>query len=197
MSFSNVLHHLILTRTVVASYSWCRRNKGFRITQSLLCHELAKEPGFVEVTKTGKTEELKVIPDAWILFERLNNGAHERFMPVVWELDRGSEAQRRFREHICSRIAYIQSGAYRERFLTHAVMIAYLTTGQTPEYRETRRKAMCRWTMEVLADLHLENWSHIFHFASVEYDRLYSTPLFDAPIWYRPDSPSPVRLFSD
>jgi hypothetical protein len=56
---------------------------------------------------------------------------------------------------------------------------------------------MCAWTSEVLADLHLENWSSIFRFASVEFDQLYSTPLFeDEPGWYMPYSPTPVPLFT-
>jgi hypothetical protein len=75
-------------------------------------------------------------------------------------------------------------------------MIAYITIGDLPEYRETRRKAMCAWAQQVLAELHMENWSHIFHFASVEFDQLYTAPLFDEPVWYRPDLPTPVPLFT-
>jgi hypothetical protein len=59
---------------------------------------------------------------------------------------------------------------YRKIFGTDAVIIAYITTGDLPEYRETRRRAMCAWAQEVLADLHMENWSRIFRFASVEFD---------------------------
>jgi hypothetical protein len=47
---------------------------------------------------------------------------------------------------------------------TQAVIIAYATTGQTPEYRETRRATMCTWTMEVLEELEKENWAGIFRF---------------------------------
>jgi hypothetical protein len=54
---------------------------------------------------------------------------------------------------------------------------------------------MCAYTQEVLADLHMENWSNIFRITSVEYDQLFTTPLFDEPVWHRPDSPTPVPLF--
>jgi hypothetical protein len=80
-------------------------------------------------------------------------------------------------------------------FQTDAVLIAYVTTGR-PEYRETRRAAMCAYTREVLSDLHMENWSNIFRITSVEYDQLFTTPLFDEPVWYRPDKPTPVPLFT-
>jgi hypothetical protein len=81
-------------------------------------------------------------------------------------------------------------------FQTDAVLIAYVTTGERPEYRETRQAAMCAYTQEVLADLHMENWSNIFRITSVEYDQLFTTPLFDESVWYRPDSASPVPLFT-
>lgn len=195
LSISNVLHHLILTRTVVAAHSFCRKQADFRLVQMRLCYELEKQPAFVEITSTGKTEKLKVIPDAWVLFQKLINGAHERFIPILLELDRGTEYQRHFRQHVCSRIAFIQSGGYRSLFHTNACVIAYVTTGQTPEYRETRRRAMCAWTNEVLKELGKPSWASIFRICSVVPDELYSTPLFDA-IWYRPDSATPVTLFT-
>jgi hypothetical protein len=81
-------------------------------------------------------------------------------------------------------------------FDTKAVLVAYVTIGDSPEYAETRRKAMCTWTQEVLTDLHLDNWSSIFRFTSLQFDKLYSTPVFSEPLWYRPDSPTPVPIFS-
>ncbi|MGH8654488.1 MAG: hypothetical protein ACREYE_21000, partial [Gammaproteobacteria bacterium] len=85
---------------------------------------------------------------------------------------------------------------YRQLFHTNAVVIAYVTTGQTPEYRETRRKAICRFTMEVLKELGKESWASIFRVCSTTLEDIYQTPFFDEPIWYRPDSPTPVPLFT-
>jgi hypothetical protein len=76
------------------------------------------------------------------------------------------------------------------------VMIAYATTGQKPEYRETRRAAMCAWTQEVLAELHRENWASIFRFHSLCLDTIYETPFFESPVWYRPDMQTPMLLFT-
>jgi Replication-relaxation len=192
LSYSQVLHNLVLTRFIVSVAAWCAKEPNFRLSQTRICYELARTPVTVEVAREGKIEKLKVIPDVWIEFER-NNGMK---FPILLEIDRGMEYGKKFMHHVRSRIEFIKSGAYRKMFSTDAVMIAYLTTGEMPEYRETRRKAMCVWTQEVLADLHMENWSHIYRFASVVFEDLYTTPLFDEPVWYRPDSATPVPLFT-
>jgi Replication-relaxation len=193
--YAQCQHNLLLTRFCVAAHSFCRKQTclptgktDLRLVEMRLCYEFARQRATVE--------KLKVVPDAYLVFERLRNDVHEHFMPLWIEIDRGTEQGRRFREHLSSRIAFIQSSSYRELFHTNAVVIAYVTIGDKPEYGETRRKAMCRWTMEVLTNLHLQNWSHLFHYTSVECGDLYSTPIFSDPVWYRPNSPEPVPLFA-
>lgn len=195
LSYSQVVHNLSLTRFLIAAQAWAAKQSNFRIAQTRICYQLSEIASMAEINTEGKTERLKVIPDAWVLFERLTGGVHERFMPVLLELDRGTEHGQKFKKHLGARIAFIK-GAYSKMFGTRAVIVAYATTGELPEYRETRRKAMCAWTMEVLADLHMETWSSIFRFASVVFDELYTSSIFDEPVWYRPDSPSPVPLFT-
>ena len=130
------------------------------------------------------------------MFEKLQDGKHEKWLPVLLEIDRGTQDQAKFRERVKSRIEFIRSGAYRELFETEAVTIAYATTGETPEYRETRRRAMCTWTREVLKKLQKEKWASVFRFNSLCLDDIYTTPLFEGRIWYRPDSALPVELFT-
>jgi hypothetical protein len=183
----------------VTAAAWCAKAPSFRLAKVRIGYELAREAAIVEVGKETlsagkqrKSEKIKVIPDAWVEFER-NDG---KKFPILLEVDRGMEYSRKFKRHVRSRIEFIRSGAYEKMFQTDAVMVGYLTTGERPEYRETRRKAMCAWAQQVLAELHMENWSHIFRFASVEFDQLYTTPMFDEPMWHRPDSPTPVPLFT-
>jgi hypothetical protein len=168
------------------------KEPNFRISQTRICYELAREAATVEINKEGKVEKLKVIPDAWIEFER-NDG---KKFPILLEVDRGMEHGKKYMSHVRSRIEFIRSGAYKKMFQTDAVLIAYMTTGDLSEYRESRCKAMCRFTQGVLADLHMENWSSIFRFTSVVFEELYTSPMFDEPVWYRPDSSSPVPLFT-
>jgi len=153
---------------------------------------LARTPPTVTVETEGHTTTIAVIPDGWLLFE---SGDGEKF-PILLEIDRGTEYQERFKQHLKARIEFIRSGVYARVFQTPAVVVAYVTTGQIPEYRESRRTTMQRWTQELLAHLDLADWASRFRFASVEYDKLYTTPLFDAPMWYRPDDPTPVPLLT-
>ena len=97
-----------------------------------------------------------------------------------------------------ARIEFIRSGDYARVFDTPAVLIAYVTTGHAPPYAETRRKTMGAWTMEVLAELELNAWAGVFRFTAVTYDTLYEDAhaIFEDPVWYRPDSPTPVPLFA-
>jgi hypothetical protein len=55
---------------------------------------------------------------------------------------------------------------------------------------------MCEWTAEVLKERGQERWAANFRFASIVYEAVYKLPLFVAPMWFRPDSPEPVGLFS-
>ena len=95
-------------------------------------------------------------------------------------------------------IEFIRSGDYARVFGTPAVIIAYATTGQIAAYRETRARTMAAWTREVLAELKMERWAGIFRFTSVVFDTLYeeAPALFEQPLWYRPDSATPVPLLT-
>jgi Replication-relaxation len=190
-SYSHILHHLTLTRFVVAAHYWCRNQGDVRLVQTRLCYELARALARVPLDKEVKKTTLPV-PDAWLLFERSDGKKY----PIWLEIDCGSKHSLRLKRDLHNRIEFIRSGEYKKMFQTDAVLIAYVTTGERPEYRETRRHAMCAWTSEVLKELGKENWSHIFRFTSVVFDEIYTTPLFDEPIWCCLDSPTPVPLFT-
>jgi hypothetical protein len=57
LSYSYVLHNLILTRTLIAANCWASEHPDFALVGQLICYEL---PG-------------KVIPDGWLLFEEQTN----------------------------------------------------------------------------------------------------------------------------
>jgi hypothetical protein len=179
LSYSYVLHNLILTRTLIAAGVWAKNHPAVTLTDKRICYEL---PG-------------KVIPDGWLLFEEQTpQGVYEQ--PVMIELDRGMENKDKFRAHARGRINYIQSGEYKKTFKTDLATIAYATTGQTEAYKTTRRKAMSAWIMELLKDMRMESWAGVFRVASVEFQTLYDNALFEEEVWYRPDSPKPLSLFA-
>ncbi len=112
--------------------------------------------------------------------------------PVLLEIDRGTQHKAPFQTHLKARLEFIRSGQYADVFGVPAVIIAYATTGQLPTYGQTRRQALCAWIMDVLAELKMENWAEIFRVTNLTHEDIYTTPLFDAPVWYRPDAPQPV-----
>jgi hypothetical protein len=185
LGYTQIIHNLTLTRFLVAAAAWAARRTDFKLIQTRICYELVKIPG------------VKVVPDAWLLFEKLKNGAHEHYYPVLLEIDRGVENQHKFKQHVSSRIEFIRKGgAYNKQFGMEAVTIAYATTGEIAGYREARRRTMCAWTQEVLADLHKEKWAYLFRFHGLCLDDIYNSPIFQESVWYRPDASSPVPLFT-
>jgi protein involved in plasmid replication-relaxation len=194
LSFSFLTHQLTLTRFMVAAALWGRNHPDYTLAEMRLCYEIEKRMS----TLSGEKERSSalVIPDGWLLFERAADRARS---PLLIEIDRGSEYQERFKNHVRARLAFIHSGDYAKVFGIPAVMIAYVTTGQIPAYRETRVKTMAAWTREVLAELKMERWAGIFRFTSAVYETLYedAQTLFEKPVWYRPDEHStPVPLLS-
>jgi hypothetical protein len=172
LSYSKLLHNLVLTRLLVAAAHFCRGHPEYRLAETRICYELGKAPAYTKPHTNGQSETQTVVPDAWLKFEELADGGHAHWTPVLLEIDRGTEYQQKFKQHVRSRIEFIQSGAYRETFGIEAVTIAYATTGQSAAYRERRRQTMCTWTQEVLTELHKETWAGIFRFTSVSHETL-------------------------
>ena len=187
-SYTAILHHLLLTRFLVASAWWCKSREDFTLLEERVSYEISRLPPKVTIDK----RTVSVIPDAWLLFEK-----HNEKYAVIFELDRGMEYQQKFKEHVKARIELIRSGQYAKVFGVPGVIVSYITTGQTPQYRDTRVKTMNTWTREVLADLNLKSWGGIFRFTAVEFDSLYdqTVSLFEKPLWLRPDTSEKVRLF--
>ena len=196
-SAGQVAHSLVLTRVLIAAHVWSAKHPDFRLDKTRISYELARSPASIQFTHRGKTEAFKVIPDAWLKFEQTKDGRHVHWYPVLLEIDRGMENREKLKRHVRSRLESTKKGgAYSKMFETEAVTIAYLTTGDRPEYRETRRKAMCAWTMEVLAELHKESRASIFRFHSLCLDDIYQAHIFQDSVWFQPDSNSPIPLFS-
>ena len=187
-SYSAILHHLLLTRFLIACQWWCKSREDFTLIEERVSYEISRQPPKISIDK----KTVPVIPDAWLLLEKDS----EKYA-VLFELDRGMEFQQKFKEHVKARIAFIRSGQYAKLFGVPGVIVSYVTTGQTPQYRNTRVKTMNAWTREVLAELNLKNWGGIFRFASVEFDSLYdqAVRLFEEPVWLRPDMKEAVSLF--
>lgn len=195
LSFAHLLHNLMLTRVLVAAREWAKDRTDVKLLNVWTSYELGTMIPGVELMKEGKPEKVPVIPDAWLLFEVREDG--EWFAsPVLLEVDRGTTYKRKFQERIAARIEFIrEGGVYAQVFGRREVMIAYVTTGETEGFRETRRRAMCDWTQEVLKQQKKESWASVFRFCSVAYEEIYEAGLFERRMWFRPDEERPGMLF--
>jgi hypothetical protein len=110
LSYSHVLHNLVLTRFLVAAAAFAKNVENFRLCQTRTGYELSKVPPSVTLNQEGKKELIKVIPDAWLLFERIRTGVHDAYFPVLLEIDRGREYQQKFKQHVRSRIEFVKKG---------------------------------------------------------------------------------------
>jgi hypothetical protein len=198
-SYGAVLHNLLLSRTLIAASVWAKKQPNFKLVKTL-CYELAREAPSIQLTNDkGEREMVKVIPDAYILYQKLNNNKHECFYQILLEIDRGMEFQKRFVKSIRARLEFIKDfGAYRRLLGMEPknVIIAYITTGDRPEYRESRRRSMCDWARKVLEQSDSVNLPCSFLFCSVVASEIYHIPLFEGAGWFRPGDSSPVSLFT-
>jgi hypothetical protein len=195
LSFGHLWHALTLTRVVCAAEYYCRTYQEYSLVQNKLSYELAREAPTVTLQAEGHTTTVKVVPDALLCFERPDRSKY----PILLEIDRGTEYQDRFKDHLRARLQLLFSGTFARVFQTPAVVVAYATAGQPPGSRETRCATMQQWTEEVIAEMiqgkRQQEWLGIFRFCSLPED-IYASAhaLFSAPVWDRLDSDSPVPL---
>jgi hypothetical protein len=199
-SYGAVLHNLILSRTLIAASLWAKKQPNFKLVKTRICYELAREAPLIELTDDkGRREKVKIVPDAYLLFQKINNNKHECFYSVLLEVDRGMEFQKRFVKSIRARLEFIKdSGAYRRLLGMEPknVILAYITTGDRAEYRESRRRSMCDWTRKVLEQSDSVNLPCSFLFCSALATEIYNIPIFDGAGWFNPYSTTPVSLFT-
>jgi hypothetical protein len=196
LSYSHLMHHLVLARLVCSAQLWClnQTEPQLCLIETRLCHDLARELGKRGNHGQGKSAAVTVVPDAFLNFDVLQAGRHGHYLPLLVELDRGSEYRKQFQQHIRERIEFIQSGAYTRCFGVEAVRIAYATTGGRPAFRHSRLSAMLAWTDEVLTELKLEAWAPVFYFTTLIYEDIYTLTHFAEPVWYTPGDPTPKLL---
>ena len=165
--FHHLQHSLALTKVLVAAEKWSGQQGLYQLTETRTSYELSR-------LRQLKQAAL-AIPDAWLLFLK-GEGKH----PVALEIDLGSENLAKFKQHIASRINFIQSGQYEEVFGTRAVLIVYLVIGdkESAEWLKERAERLRQWTKETLRDMGLDNWIGIFKFASFPIEGIYKLELF-------------------
>ncbi len=132
---------------------------------------IKKEYGGVEKKHEG------VIPDSFINFRLPRN----RHMPIIVELDNGSESRWKIREKVYALLAYID-GPYTKLFGTNLVTICFVV----PDNNTHRRDLLLHYIESVLEEKNLCDVADTFRACTLPTGVLSPRDVFLTPLWHRP-----------
>ena len=144
---------------------------------------------YKEATKT-------IVPDAYLEFIHTRETGKEETIPVLLELDRGTEDQKFFRKRIRAYVVFLHSREFEKLFGVQNITIAFATTKD-----HNRIKQMREWTRKELAQTNEPKWlSDLFLFTALpeKMDEVEPAQLFLDMVWYVPsDDDNPVSLLGE
>ncbi len=187
LAISDILIHSLLFEKTEASY---------RI--SSIVHERFFKNQPIKATGTGSNREVTrtIVPDAYLAFVYTRPDGKEETIPVMWELDRGTEDQKFFRRRIRAYSVFLKSRTFKTLFNIENITIAFATTKN-----HNRMKQMREWTQREMAATNEPSWlSQLFLFTSLPENMAEIEPrhLFLDPVWYMPsDDENPVSLLGE
>ncbi len=195
-SYSYIAHNLAVTRLAICAALFAREHQDYYLAETLMSHDMARNPPRVSLDPEGKEPASAVIPDLWVSLKRVDNDIG----PALWlEVDNNAnEAKTAFQRRLLARLNLIEDEAYAHYFGTPAVTICYAVLGKTKELRDARVRALRQWTAALLATEGRGYFASTFLFTPIEYETLYdhTESLFFDPIWQLPDEPNPVALLT-
>ncbi len=189
-------HFTAIGDTFVLSILFVKTEQSYRISTMLHERYFKNHPIKATDTRSGRDETKTIVPDAYLAFVHTRPDGKEETIPVLWELDRGTEDQKFFRKRIRAYIVFLKSRAFKTLFSIENITVAFATTKN-----HNRMKQMREWTHKELAATNEPSWlSQLFLFTSLPENMAAIEPrqLFLDPIWYLPtDNENPVSLLGD
>ncbi len=156
-------HMLAVSDILIHSLLFAKTEQSYRI--SSIVHErfFKNQPIKATYTRSGREETKTIVPDAYLAFVFTRPDGKEVTIPVMWELDRGTEDQKFFRRRIRSYIVFLKSRAFKTLFNIENITIAFATTKDHNRIRQMRE-----WTRKELAATNEPSWlSQLFLFTSL------------------------------
>src|SRR6266516_527960 len=189
-------HMLAIGDTIILSLQFVKTDPSFRIETMLHERFFKNHPIRATDTRSGRDETRTIVPDAYLAFVHTRPDGKEETIPVMWELDRGTEDQKFFRRRIRAYIVFLKSRAFKALFSIENITVAFATTKNHNRIRQMRE-----WTRKELAVTNEPSWlSQLFLFTSLPENMAEIEPrhLFLDPVWYLPsDDENPVSLLGE
>jgi Replication-relaxation len=187
LAISDVLIHALLFEKTEPSY---------RISSMLHERFFKNHPIKATYTRSERVESKTLVPDCYLEFVHTRELGKEDTLPVLVELDRGTEDQKFFRHRIRAYIVFLKSRAFKTLFSIDNITVAFATTSN-----HNRIRKMQEWTRKELAVTNEPSWlGQLFLFTSLPENIGEIAPrhLFLAPLWYTPsDDENPVSLLGE
>ena len=189
-------HMLAISDILIHSLLFVKAEPSYRINSMLHERVFKNDPIKATYVRNDREETKTIVPDAYLEFVHTRENGKEETIPVIVELDRGTEDQKFFRRRIRAYIVFLKSRAFKTLFNIENITVAFATTKD-----HSRVKQMREWTQKELAVTNEPSWlSQLFLFTSLpeNIDGVKPRQLFLDPVWYMPsDDDKPVSLLGD
>ncbi len=189
-------HMLAISDILIHALLFVKSEPSYRIAAMQHERVFKNTPIKATYTRNNREETKTLVPDAYLAFACTSPSGKEVHIPVLVELDRGTEDQKFFRRKIRAYIVFLKSRAFKTLFSIENITVAFATTRNHNRIRQMRE-----WTRKELALTSEPSWlGQLFLFTSLPENMGDIEPrqLFLDPVWYLPsDDENPVSLLGD
>ncbi len=189
-------HMLAISDILIQSLLFEKTDASYRISSMLHERVFKNNPIKATYERNSREETKTIVPDAYVEFACINPKGLEEKIPVLWEMDRGTEDQKFFRRRIRAYIVFLKSRAFKTLFAIENITVAFATTKN-----HNRIKQMREWTRKEMAQTSEPRWlADLFLFTALPENMTEIEPrhLFLDPVWYTPsDDENLVSLLGE
>ncbi len=189
-------HMLAISDILIHALLFEKSEQSYRINSMLHERFFKNHPIKAVYTRSNREETKTLVPDAYLEFVHSRESGKEDTLPVLVELDRGTEDAKFFRRRIRAYIVFLKSRTFKTLFSIENITVAFATTSN-----HNRIRKMQEWTRKELAVTNEPSWlGQLFLFTSLPENMSDVEPrqLFLDPVWYTPsDDENPVSLLGE
>jgi hypothetical protein len=189
-------HMLAISDLLILALLFEKSDPTYRI-KSLLHERFFKNQPIKAVCERNSRDELiTLVPDLYLEFACTGQNGQEEMIPVLWELDRGSEDQKSFRRKIRSYSVFLRSRTFETVLGIKNITIAFATTKNHHRVNQMRD-----WAAREFTSTNEPGWlANLFLFTALPENMIDLEPshLFLDPVWYTPsDDAKPLSLLGE
>jgi hypothetical protein len=173
-------HLLAISDVFIHAMLFVKAQPSYRIENMLHDRFFKNKP----IKATYKEVTITLVPDAYLEFVYTGNSGKEEIIPILLELDRGTEDQKFFRKRVRAYAVFLRSRVFVTLFGVQNITVAFATTSN-----HNRIKQMRDWTRKELAVTNEPKWLYdLFLFTALpeNMDIIEPSQLFLDPVWYMP-----------